>query len=95
VARPAIEALTGPETSLRESEIPMSKITPLAESQADHTKIRIELGERGGTAIVKITWPTEPSVVGAVKFPELAASLTTLFANASMELARVKAGKRL
>jgi hypothetical protein len=70
------------------------KVTPLATSQLNHTKINIQLGERDGTAVVMITWPTEPTTISAVKFPELAANLTTLFANASIELARHKAGTK-
>jgi hypothetical protein len=43
-------------------------------------------------ATVTITWPKEVLSISSRRFPDFAASITRLFANASTALARIKAG---
>ena len=45
-------------------------------------------------AAVMITWPRKTISISARRFPHVAATLTRLFANADLELARMKAGER-
>ena len=57
--------------------------------------ITIELIEPpDAPATVMITWPKKRLSISTRRFPELAAALTRLFAAASMELSRIKAGDR-
>jgi hypothetical protein len=46
-------------------------------------------------ALVRIIWPTQPTVTTPQDFPAAAAMLATLFATASTTLASIKAGRRL
>jgi hypothetical protein len=62
----------------------------LATAQVGQHNIIIELA--GDTVVVR--WPEEPLQASAAKFPDAAATLTRLFANASMQLARIKAGQK-
>jgi hypothetical protein len=43
---------------------------------------------------VTVTWPKQLFSISDRRFPDFAASITRLFANASIELARTKAGGR-
>jgi hypothetical protein len=43
-------------------------------------------------AVVRIQWPPAPTVVSPANFPEVAAMLTRLFAEAATRLAGIKAG---
>jgi hypothetical protein len=73
----------------------VSKSTILAEGQitsSPHNTITVELIELDDQARVMITWPKKTLSISPRRFPDLAASLTRLFANASTELARIKAG---
>ena len=42
-------------------------------------------------AVVRITWPSQPTMCDTRRFPEAAATLARLFATAATELARIKA----
>jgi len=46
-------------------------------------------------AIVRIVWPPAPTVVSPRQFPEVAAMLTRLFAEAAVTLASIKASEQL
>jgi hypothetical protein len=43
-------------------------------------------------ATVSVTWPRESLSISPRRFPDVAATIARLFANASTELARLKAG---
>ena len=70
----------------------MSQITELASgaiTAAD--SITIELVEADETpAVVIIRWPAKPSVIHPHRFPEIAALVARLFAEAHTTLARIK-----
>jgi hypothetical protein len=70
----------------------MSNPTILASAKIAGDPITVELIDSGS---VTITWPSTPLSISKRRFPDLAATLTRLFANASTELARLKAGDRL
>jgi hypothetical protein len=71
-------------------------ITPLASAQVGHDIISIELVEPDSMpAVIKITWPVQPSIVDPTSFGETAAALVKMFSNAHVELARVKSRRRL
>jgi hypothetical protein len=44
-------------------------------------------------AVIRITWPPQPTVSDTRRFPEVAAALARLFATAATELARIKQGE--
>ena len=46
-------------------------------------------------ALVRITWPLQPTGVQPARFPEVAATLTRLFAEAATTLASIKVKRRL
>jgi hypothetical protein len=46
------------------------------------------------SATVLITWPRKNLSISPRRFPDVAATTARLFANASTELARIKAGDR-
>jgi hypothetical protein len=57
--------------------------------------ITIELVEEPDSLpLVSVTWPSTGLSVSARKFGDVAAAITRVFANASIELARIK-GRRL
>jgi hypothetical protein len=70
----------------------MSNPTTLASTKIGRESITVELIELDDQARVTITWPTKTLSISPRRFPDLAASLARLFANASTELARIKAG---
>ena len=71
-------------------------ITPLASSQINHDHLNVELIEPpDAPAIVRIVWPTAPTVVDPKRFPEVAAAIAQLFARAHIVLAALKAGGHL
>jgi hypothetical protein len=57
-----------------------------------HDTISVELVEPHG--IVRIGWPIHPTTVPTASYTEVAALAMRLLANASTELARIKARKR-
>lgn len=77
----------------------MSHTTMLGETQltqSPHNVVTIELvAPDDMPATVKITWPLLPTVVDPRRFPDTAAVVARMFASASTELARIKAGRRL
>jgi hypothetical protein len=46
-------------------------------------------------AVVRIVWPLQSTIVSPKHFPEVAAMLTRLFAEAATTLAQIKARRRL
>jgi hypothetical protein len=73
----------------------MSHPVILAQSKIGNDQIVIELVDPPRSpATVTITWPSQPISISDRRFSGFAASMTTLFANAAMELARIKAGDR-
>jgi hypothetical protein len=75
----------------------MSKVTPLASSQINAADtLAIELVEADGTpAVVIIRWPVKATILHPRRFPETAAGIARLFAEAATMLARIKANRRL
>jgi hypothetical protein len=75
----------------------MSQITELASSQINASdRIVVELVEADETpAVVVITWPAKASVIHPRRFPDTAAAVAKLFAEAHTTLAGIKAGRRL
>ena len=76
-----------------------SEPTTLAEGQINGDELVVQLIRPRMPAIerilhptvVRIVWPSQPSIVDATKFPDAAAMLTKLFATAAIELASIKA----
>ena len=75
----------------------MSKVTPLASGQITPTdSITVELIEADETpTVVIVRWPLKPTVMHPRRFPDTAAVIVRLFAEASTMLARIKASRRL
>jgi hypothetical protein len=75
----------------------MSKITELASSQINASDtLAIELVEADETpAVVIIRWPVKATILQPRRFPETAAGIARLFAEAATMLARIKANRRL
>ena len=72
----------------------MSNPITLASAEIGREAITVELIQPtpDAPASVTITWPTKTLAISTRRFPDVAATLTRLFANASTELARIKAG---
>ena len=74
----------------------MSKVTILAEAQigaTDAESIRIVFVEPDGMpSSVILLWPPQRSTVDPRDFPQVAATLTRVFASAATKLAGIKAG---
>jgi hypothetical protein len=45
--------------------------------------------------VVRIVWPLQPSIVSPANFPDTAAQIARLFAEAATTLAQIKAWRRL
>ena len=75
----------------------MSKVTPLASNQITATDtITVELIEADETpAVVIVSWPVKPTVLHPRRFPDTAAVIARLFAEATTRLAGIKARRRL
>ena len=75
----------------------MSKVTPLASNQITATDtITIELIEADETpAVVIVSWPVKPTVLHPRRFPDAAAVIARLFAEAHTALAAIKTRRRL
>jgi hypothetical protein len=75
----------------------MSKVTPLASSQINTADaIVVELVEADETpAVVIVRWPVKPSILHPRRFPDTAAMLARLFAEAATTLASIKANRQL
>jgi hypothetical protein len=71
-------------------------ITPLASAQINHDHLKVELVEPDSMpAVVRITWPTQPTITTPARYNEVATTAMRLLAEASTTLARIKASKRL
>ena len=69
-----------------------SPITPVASNQVNHDQLTIELIEPDGMpAMVRIVWPSAPTIVDPKRFPDTVATVAQLFAKAHIVLAAVKA----
>jgi len=75
----------------------MSKVTTLADGQITAVgTITIELVEADETpAVVIVQWPPQPTLLHPRRFPDTAAMVARLFAEAATLLAAIKAGRRL
>ena len=75
----------------------MSKVIELASNQVNgHDTITVELIEADeAPAVVIIRWPSKPSVIHPHRFPDTAATVARLFAEAATALASIKARRRL
>jgi hypothetical protein len=75
--------------------LPNHPITPLASAQINHDQLTVELIEPDGLpAKVKVTWPPQPTIIDPTRFPDVAATIARLFAEAHTVLASVKAARR-
>ena len=71
-------------------------ITPLASAQVGHDTISVELLEPNAMPpMVRIVWPDVPTIVNPKQFPDTAATVARLFAEAATTLASIKANRRL
>jgi hypothetical protein len=71
-------------------------ITPLASAQINHDHLKVELVEPDTMpAMVRIVWPDAPTIVNPKQFPDTAATVARLFAEAATTLASIKANRRL
>jgi hypothetical protein len=76
--------------------LPHHPITPLASAQINNDHLSVELVEPDGKpAMVRIVWPSQPTIVDPRRFPDAAATIARLFAEAHTVLASIKASKRL
>ena len=75
----------------------MSQITELASSQINAgASIVVELVEADETpAVVIVRWPNKATIIHPKRFPDAAAAIAKLFAEAHTKLAAIKAGRRL
>jgi hypothetical protein len=65
--------------------VPNHPITPLASAEINHDQLKVELVEPDSMpAVVRITWPAQPTVVDPKRFPDVAAAVAQLFARAHM-----------
>jgi hypothetical protein len=71
-------------------------ITPLASAQINHDHLKVELVEPDTMpAMVRIVWPDALTIVNPKHFPDTAATVARLFAEAATTLASIKANRRL
>jgi hypothetical protein len=91
------EALKGLEPDCEGVEpVPNHPTTTLTSSQVNHDQLRVELIEPADLpAMVRIVWPLHPTVVDPTRFPDAAAIIVKLFADAHTALAGIKARRRL
>jgi hypothetical protein len=76
--------------------LPNHPITPLASAQINHDQLKVELVEPDTMpAMVRIVWPNAPTVIDPKRFPDVAATIARLFAEAHTVLASIKARRRL
>jgi hypothetical protein len=77
----------------------MSKTTTLGEAQltqSPNETITVELIQPDDMpAMVRIVWPTAPTITTPNRYNEVASTAMRLVAEASTPLARIKASKRL
>jgi hypothetical protein len=75
----------------------MSKITELASGQITAVEsITVELVEADESpAVIIVSWPVKPTVLHPRRFPDAAATIARLFAEAHTALAAIKTRRRL
>jgi hypothetical protein len=75
----------------------MLKVTTLAEGRINLSdQLIIKLVEADETpAVILIRWPLKATVIHPRRFPDTAAGIVRLFAEAHTVLAGIKAGRRL
>ena len=75
----------------------MTKVTELASKQINgHETVTVELVQADETpAVVIIRWPNKPTVLHPQRFPDTAAVVTRLFAEAATRLAAIKKDRKL
>ena len=77
----------------------MTNVTTLGEAQITqsiHETVTVELVQPDGEpARIRIVWPPHTTTTTPAKYAEAAAAAMKVLANASTELSRIKAGKRL
>jgi hypothetical protein len=75
----------------------MTQITQLASGQINAADtLAVELVEADETpAVVIVRWPFKPTVCHPRRFPDTAAMIARLFAEAATTLASIKANRRL
>ena len=75
----------------------MSQITQLTSGAITAVDtITVELIEADETpAVIIVRWPVKPTVLHPRRFPDTAAVIARLFAEATTRLARIKARRRL
>ena len=85
---------TGPRRKASSAVSQSSPITPLVSSQINHDRLTVELIEPDGMpAMVRIVWPPQLTVVDPKRFPDIAATIARLFAEAATRLASINANK--
>jgi hypothetical protein len=77
--------------------LPQSSTTDLAQGTINGAdKLIVQLIQPYDMpAVVRITWPPQPTVCDTRRFPEVAAAAMKLLAEASTTLAGIKASRRL
>jgi hypothetical protein len=71
-------------------------IAVMRRSRALWSEITVELIEADETpAVVIVSWPVKPTVLHPRRFPDVAAAIATLAADANTALAAIKTGRRL
>jgi hypothetical protein len=74
----------------------MNDITDLAHATINGDELTLKLiRPEDMPAVVRIAWPLAPTLVDPNRFPDTAATLTKLFAEAAITLASIKANRRL
>jgi hypothetical protein len=94
MARQVMQTLAGPEIPLARSEIPVSKVTPLASGHIIRADtLRVELHQPPDTpTVVLLRWPQHPSVTDADLrgLASIAASVVPVLAEAQTKLAQIR-----
>ena len=76
--------------------MPNHPITPLASGQVNHDHLSMEVVEPDNMpAVVRIVWPTAPTITTPARYNEVASTAMRQLAEASTMLARLKASRRL
>jgi hypothetical protein len=75
----------------------VTDVTQLAHGQiAAADELSVQLIQRDSMpAVVRIVWPTAPTITTPARYNEVASAAIRLLAEASTTLARIKASKRL
>jgi hypothetical protein len=61
----------------------------------DHLSVELVEPNAGSQAVVRINWPTTPTIVTPASYDNVSAVVTRLLSSASIELAGIRASKRL